>query len=75
MAKLYADFYGLLKTAGTDYHGSDKAKLFTAILTQEKIKDEAHFVRLAKALMRAGVHYLPEGYERPASKIIASLKK
>ena len=45
MAKIYADYYGLLHFSGTDNHVADKKKVLGGMQSPTPIIDEADFVR------------------------------
>jgi len=50
LARIYAETYGFCVTAGSDYHNKpNREVVMTGILTEEKLRDEAHFVSLVKA--------------------------
>lgn len=40
MAEIYADFYGLFKTSGSDFHGCDR-KWISGVMTEEKLNSPA----------------------------------
>lgn len=48
MAKIYADFYGLPYTAGSDNHHADQARL-SGIETEETIRDIQHFIEVLRS--------------------------
>ena len=47
MARLYADHYGLLHFAGSDNHRASGQSRLGGVECEERVKDEADFVRLA----------------------------
>ena len=49
MAKKYAEAYELIPFAGSDNHTAGKHKILAGIITEEPVKDEAHFIELVKA--------------------------
>ena len=48
MAKLYADKYGLINTAGSDNHHANQARL-SGIETSETIRDIQHFIEVLRS--------------------------
>lgn len=48
MAAIYADQYGLLKTAGGDNHSANQGRL-SGITTEETITSEKHFIEILKS--------------------------
>ena len=49
MAKKYADSYELIPFAGSDNHSAGKHKRLAGIITDEPVRDEAHFMELVKS--------------------------
>lgn len=47
MAKIYADFYGLPYTAGSDNHSGNQSRL-SGIETEETIRDIRHFIEILR---------------------------
>ena len=48
MAKVYAESYGLLKTAGTDNHWGSEKKTLAGMSSETPLRDEADFINRVK---------------------------